>query len=404
MSFTLKLGTAVRNITPPYPVPLAGFGHRQGVSEGVSHPLCVKAMVLQSQPVSGPAPLALIVSADIIWWGPERMERLYEAFQERWGIKRSAVILNATHTHSGPQTSDRFASEIGEADRAYVDGLEAALLDGIEEALRNLEPVAIERGSGECRIGVNRRKLENGHIVMAPNEDGPADSEVSVIRFRTEDGLEKAIIVHLACHPTTTDLNMISSEFPGVAMELLEAKLGSGCTAFFMQGCCGDVRPRLVREGRFYRGDGADVVRFGSELAEAAFRVLERPMRALRPRPVSGRSAALDLPLEAGTESGTEPHTVPFQMNLVRIAEGLSLLAMNGEVVTEYGFYAKRLCTDVLPVAYSNGMIGYVPTAAQIAEGGYEADESHRYFRLPSRFSPSVEETVKNGIRALIQG
>jgi len=47
-------------------------------------------------------------------------------------------------------------------------------------------------------------------------------------------------------------------------------------------------------------------------------------------------------------------------------------------------------------------MIGYVPTAAQLAEGGYEPDGSTRYFLLPSGFSPVIERDVRQAFEHLI--
>jgi hypothetical protein len=47
--------------------------------------------------------------------------------------------------------------------------------------------------------------------------------------------------------------------------------------------------------------------------------------------------------------------------------------------------YIKQLSQGgTLPLGYSNGMVGYVPTAAQIAEGGYEGDSSSVSFGLPA--------------------
>ncbi|RJE90909.1 hypothetical protein D3P07_02160 [Paenibacillus sp. 1011MAR3C5] len=437
MTVTLRLGVARRDITPLYPLPLAGFGHRIGEMEGEAHPLYLKAVVMQTSNISGARALALIVSADIIWWGSERMERIYAMIRQRWGISSSAVILNATHTHSGPQTSDRFGHVIGRVDQRYVEFLEMKLAEAIEEAFGNLEPVTMERGIGHCGIGINRRRLEDGQILMAPNEEGIVDPELNVIRFVAENNRQKAIMVHFACHPTTTDQNVVSSEFPGVAMALVEQHLGADTMAFYLQGCCGDVRPRLVKDGEFYRGGNEEVIRFGTELADQVMSVLHRPMRCIRPGMIGSRTATVELPLEAESDTGSgsaagelpleaEPDTgsgsaaaelplearpdtgsrrwsVPFHIRLVSIADELSLLAMDGEVVTEYGSFVKeQFAGKVLPVGYSNGMLGYIPTAEQLAEGGYEADESYVYFHLPARFAPSVEEIIKQEIREML--
>jgi hypothetical protein len=76
---------------------------------------------------------------------------------------------------------------------------------------------------------------------------------------------------------------------------------------------------------------------------------------------------------------------------------------MAAEVTTPYGLMIKTHTDNAtLPLPYSNGMVGYVITDDQLAQGGYEAIESALYFGLPSSFAPGIEETFSNAItRAL---
>jgi 6-phosphogluconolactonase/glucosamine-6-phosphate isomerase/deaminase len=423
----LKLGVARTNITPPEPVSLAGFEHRRGVSAGVSHPLYARVLLFEEGEGSSKR-RALLVSADLIWWGEDQVESLRRCLEERWDIRRSCVILHATHNHSGPQTSGRFSLRLGRPDPAYLETLVSRVLAAVVEASGRLETVTVEQGRDECRIGVNRRRCVAGRIEMAPNEAGPADPEVTVIRFRTPSSTTKAVLVHHACHPTTTEGELISSEFPGVAMELVEGELGGGAVAAYLQGCCGDVRPALVRNGQFYWGGDAEVRKLGERLGTEALSVMQRPMRRLSPSLLSGRQTTIPLPLQelpdrAGLEASSrrsdvvgewgtlllrEPRRlqqwVPLEITLLNLAGGLSFLAMNGEVVVEYGLFVKRrFAGRVLPLPYSNGMVGYVPTARQVGEGGYEARESIFYFGLPAPFASSLEREIHNGLTELVE-
>jgi hypothetical protein len=421
----LKLGTAKIDITPAHALPLAGFKDRAGSFEGVDHRLYARIFYYEKESSAGRRS-ALLVTADLIWWGDDRVESLRSLLSERYGLDLSSIILHATHTHSGPQTSMRYTPSLGLMDAIYVRQLEEKLLAGVEVARSRLEPVSIHRGTGHCGFGIHRRKKVDGVIVMAPNESGPTDPEVSVVRFCGENGKTKAVLVHFTCHPTTTIDNRISSEFPGVAMELIERSLGGEAVAGYLQGCCGDIRPNLVRNDDFFRGSDADVRVLGTELAEVVLDVLKRPMRALKA--ASLISKRLHVPLRyrklpdldelnersAGTgtlgewsrlllcEKDRLKESMLIELGLVELADGLSLLSMNGEVVVEYGLFVKeQFAGQVLPVAYSNGMIGYVPTARQAEEGGYEAKESHYYFGLPSPFHPSLEAAIRAGILKL---
>lgn len=423
MKPALLLGTAKIDITPQKPVPLAGFDGRKGNFQGILHRLYARILFFQQQNPQGDKRSALLVSADIIWWDTELTNRIKRRLRHRWGLEESFVLLHATHTHSAPQTSRRFTPSLGECDDDYIQLLEARLFEGIEMASNRMEAVFVERGKGECRIGIHRRKWVDGEMRMAPNEEGPVDPQVNVVRFYTAKEKTKALLIHYACHPTTTEDNYVSSEFPGVAMERIENALGEDVVSAFLQGCCGDVRPALIQKGNFYRGSDSDVRRFGKILADEVLSVLQKPMKQLDSCELGSRKIEILLPfqdlpeityLEKHKDDSSvlgewsrlllkEPARIQpgilLEMVLIRLADGLSLLAMNGEIVTSYGLFTKNeFAGSVLPVPYSNGMIGYVPTAAQVEEGGYESKESFFYFGLPAPFHPSLETEICKAI------
>lgn len=423
----LLLGTAKIDITPERPIPLAGFGHRKGPFQGVNRRLYARINVFEHDE-GGKKSRVLIAQGDIIWWGSERMARIRETIAQRFGIGPSDLILSAQHTHGGPQTSTEFCDILGLPDADYLESLDQALFLGIEAAIANLEPVTIERGKGDCRIGINRRKIVNGKMAMAPNPEGLLDTDVNVIRFRKEDGVTKAVFIHYTCHPTTTNTNFVTSEYPGVAAERLEATFGRGTVVSFLQGCTGNVRPALHRDDKFYAGSEEEVAKFGRQLANEVERVLDGAMDELASAPVSGRRIVVQLPFQTlpteaeidasiakggalaewGEKLRSRPEKlqshIPFELTQIKLADGLSFLAMDGEVVLEYGDYAKRLSGDgTLPMGYSNGMIGYVPTAAQISEGGYEGKDSGIYFALPAAFAPETETIIRKAIEQLIR-
>ena len=66
----LELGTAKVDITPRIPVPLAGFGFRTGVFGRVETPLLARTFCFKG---TGERPI-ILVSADLIWWGNDRID------------------------------------------------------------------------------------------------------------------------------------------------------------------------------------------------------------------------------------------------------------------------------------------------------------------------------------------
>lgn len=423
------LGTCKIDITPSPPVMLAGYSSRNGLFEGVHHPIYAKALFLRHQDEeTGTARNRLLVAGDLIWWSTELTEKLRRELATRWGMRAEDILLNATHSHSGPQTSSLMPS-LGAADDSYLQELERKLLAGIELAEANLEPVTIQRGAGVCDIGIHRRKLVDGKMVTAPNKQGVTDPEVTVTRFVNGTGQAKAWIVHYTCHPTTTNANFVSSEYCGLAMEQLEREAGGGAVSLFFQGCCGDVRPALYRDDHFYSGTDTDVRQLGARLYESIRNVLNGHMHELQPCPPKGKHVKLPLafssvptlPELAAYSQSAEPHVRSWakllldhpelvrpaaELDLVHmdIADGLSLLAMNAEMVVEYGLFIKeRSDKRTLPVAYSNGMIGYVSTARQLREGGYESVGSCSYFGLCSPFTEAAEPAIRQKLAELVE-
>ncbi|RST72080.1 hypothetical protein D4T97_017635 [Siminovitchia acidinfaciens] len=423
---SLHLGTAKLDITPPHSAPLAGLASRKHGFEGVLHPLFARILLFEQLLSDGQKRRGLIVSADLIWWGEEHMEVVLRKLRKKWELAPEFVILHATHNHSGPQTTGRFTESLGKYNSQYILYLQQQLFKGIKMALNNLEPVVIHKGVGECHIGVNRRKLVKKRVETAPNPSGPVDPQVNVIRFKTEDGKAKAVLIHYTCHPLTSTENLVTSEFTGVAMERIESAFGENVVAAYLQGCSGDIQPSLMVDGKFYY-DAGKIGELADLLVDQVLLTLSGPMKSLSPCMLTAKMMEVNLPFQSvptvqllESERGysgvkgewcrlllknpeRRKKCIPFKIQLLNIADEFSLLTMNGEVVVEYGLAIKiQYSEKVLPIAYSNGMIGYIPTAKQIEEGGYEAYESCFYFGLPSPFAPEIEDTIQMNIDSLL--
>lgn len=443
MSLSTMLGAAKVNITPDFPVELQPFHPRlraDGQTSVVNRPLHVRTLVFRQQTAEGDSRYGVLISADIIYFVDQRVHSLRRKMAERWGVEWNAVLFQGTHTHSAPFPGSRVDASEDEAYMDYIELLEARIMESVEQAMANLEPVVLERGTGTCGIGTYRRRIVDGSWTMNPDLTVPVDQELIVLRFRRPDGTGadggtaspgsvKALLVNFACHPTTTCDNAISSDFPGAAMDELEQELGGGAVSFFLQGCCGDVKVATLRGDRYYDGHEEDVARFGHELAAQVRVVLEAPMKRRAFVPFRFRHKRVQLPFQsmpsaeellealkapnirkewAGILLGF-PHLLreadPLEIHYYELGESFSIVALNGEVVGEYGRFIKAQYGErVLPVGYSNGHTTYIPTARQLAEGGYEGD--YVFFRhgKPSPYAPSIERMIKEGMVELIDG
>lgn len=413
----LQMGVAKNDITPRHAIPLAGFASRGNRKfETIESRLYVRTFIFEQRASDGLAVRALLISADILFWSDELANRLRERIERQFEISGERIILHATHTHSGPSISKRTIG-IGEPDDDYLAYLEESVIDSVGQALLDTEPVTVYRGKGTSGIGVNRRKREDGKIILAPNPEGVTDPALNVIVFLNSEGKRKALLVHYACHPTLSVSNSVSSDFCGYAVELLENRIGSGAVCAYLQGCCGDINP-YGGIGAFT--DGQAVSSFGEALAEDVWRILSSELVMLDNIPFDSIQVTEKLPF-AYVPSKEElmrlaaegddamvrqwadrfvklpgllrPYAV-LEITRLTIASGLTIVAMNGEMVVEYGLFVKNRAPGLIPIAYCNGMTGYITTAKQLEEGGYEPIESVTYFGNPAPFHESVEEKV----------
>jgi hypothetical protein len=405
---TARIGAARVDITPDWPLPLAGFASRTTISQGVAHPLHLRVALLESTGTR-----ALIASADLLNWGPERLPEWRKALSASCGVPEGSVLFSATHSHSGPQTNGWHAAATGVLDPRFLDLLGERLLAVAAAAAADMEDVSIARGRGQHDLGMHRRVVVDGHAMSRPNPDGPVDHEVTVLAFRRADGSLKAALTHYTCHPVLSGEDQLSGEFTGDAMSRVEER--TGAVSLYLQGCCGDTNP-----GRLASTGLAEIPKQGAALADVVSGILDGALEELRPVPLTARWDGVDLPFksapttaelqEASTQDGVmgqwgrafleHPERIAasarLELQRLEIAEGQALLAMNGEVCLDYGLQIKAVSGGrVLPVAYSNGMIGYIPTATQVDEGGYEADESTRYYLLAGRFARELDPLIR---------
>lgn len=414
------VGVATADITPDRPNPLCGFAARAGGSWAeIRARLSLQAFAFGA----GPAPHAILVCADLLWWGPDIADPLRRELAERYDLPLDAVMLHASHTHSAPGPSVDLSPLIGVGDRAYLATLVRLTGEAVAAAVADLAPVRLARGTGHSRIGMNRRRLNPGGRIGGADPDGPIDPEVGVVRINRADGSTKAVLVHYSCHPVINADAAVTPDYPGVLRERIQAAIGPRCTVAFLQGCCGDINPDVRDErGEFRRAGRAETERIGGALAAAALEALSRSVTELADARIGGRTHEVALPMDTPTpeelrrrsaEPGiwgewatkllTEPERLveswPLRLSRLDLAAGWSLLGLNAEVSLAYGRYIKEhTAGTTLPLPYTNGMIGYVVTAEQLRQGGYEPDESYPYIYRPGRFTAEIEELVRAGI------
>ncbi|MGI6081630.1 MAG: neutral/alkaline non-lysosomal ceramidase N-terminal domain-containing protein [Limnochordia bacterium] len=393
----MRLGTAKINITPAVGIALAGFGFRDHGSEAVRDELEARVFWLEKDDT-----VACIVTADIIGFGATLTADIQKAAAERFGLSPCSVFLAASHTHSGPQTVDTLLTAGGPPDSKYLSELRSRIIDGMDEARQRLRPVRVRLSRSQLTgFSINRRVPTKDGTAMAPNPAGVRDDEVVAISFldRQSDRII-GLLFHFTCHPTVLADYTVSAEYPGAARRWLENTFPEASVGF-LAGCFGDVRPHCTVIGgkRFRRGLPEEVTMFGHALAARVSRAVKQSAGDLTSH-LSGHMEYLDLPLADGR------HTAPFYIHRLDLARELTLIGMSGEVCCDYGLFIKNLQPQrhMIPVAYCNGLIGYIAPTRYFAEGGYEPDTSAQVYNLPAPFDPDIERIIQDSVRAMMKG
>ncbi len=411
-------GLATVDITPSEPVPMAGYASRRAPFEAVAQPIYAKALALRDREGGR----ALLITADILGFTAERSASICRRLEESDGLAREQVLLNASHTHSGPLVAGSMLTSVPEAARErirrYVGVMEDRIVAAARKALQDLRPAHLSWGRGVASFAMNRREFTDRGVILGTNASGPADRTVPVLRVAGADGSPRAVVFGAASHCTTlTGRNMLlGGDYAGYAQEFLEVRR-PGVQAMFVTGCAGDANP-------YPRGTIDLARRHGSELAAAVEQVLGGELRPLR-GPLRTEFRQVDLPLAEHTkERILEMHdgapsyrrfftqgalaklergrpllrsySAPFA--LWRFGSDLTLVAFSGETVVDY----VRLTQEALgPLnlwvsGYSNDVFGYLPTSRILREGGYETRGLYVEYGL---FRPGVEDAVMAAVR-----
>ena len=413
----MKAGINRCMITPPFTgYELAGFGRPDRVCTGVHDDITLTTLVMLNQNNK-----CIIICADIIGFDSDFVRKIKKEIEELYGFSKDQVLLNASHTHSGPASLRNMSSSLGRVDERFMTFLHDSVLSSIKTALASVEEVEMFVGKGSCdKIGINRRRMENGVYEFAPYPAGVRNDDVTVIKLVGQEGI-KAVLFNYACHPSTIDTDFLSADYPGVARRLIEKKLGGGAAAMFLQGCCGDIRVRTIENNYFRAGKFEDIEYFGSVLSDIVLDICRGDMEKAAPELTAAitemtlktqkptAKERLEEVLKTGapyqqawadfvlSNYDTFKGTYPYVLQKLNIGSNIVIYGMDGEVCTPYSIYLKEQNSGkyVITAGYSNGVIGYIPTEEMFPQGGYEPADSIMCYQLPAQFDTGIEKSIK---------
>jgi len=408
---------------------MAGYAARKRPSEGVRHRLRAKALALEDSRGGR----GVLVTADLIGFRRTVADETAGRLERQYGLARERLILNASHTHSGPVVGETpYYAALDAGGRQAVERYTAGLIENVSalvgQAIEALAPAALEFEQGLAGIAVNRRRARAGWRHLP----APVDHDVPVLGVKDPQGRLRAVVAGYACHATSLGDYLISGDWPGFAQAEIE-RAHAGALALFVQGCGADSNP-LPR----YQGTEPALVGYAADLPRMYGRIFAAAVELVlhaRMKPVGdGLRAAWDtveLPyrdvpsrekLEKQAAGGTEQERVAarrllarleregalpagyrYPVQVWRLGEALKLIALAGEVTVDYSLRLKAQhgWGDTWVAAYSNDVFGYVPSLRVLREGGYEGGQAN--LALPGRFSAAIEEIIVEKVAELVE-
>ena len=374
-----RAGAAKVDITPDTPQPLLGYAARQ--STGVLDKLWHRVVVFDDGREQ-----FVLVATDIALVSPSVYDEVARDLQREMGIEPRQFWWTATHTHAAPEVGPPGVAKLflgerykHESDARYAVRVKQSLIEGVKQARARLEPARLTWGKGYSAANLNRRARDvDGTIRLGLNPDGPVDREIGLIRVDNAAGKPLALVANYAMHGTAmSGLNtLISGDAPGIVASYVEDKLGA--PMLYVNGAAGNISPiySVYPDAR------------SAHLGE--FRVLlgDKILAANAKLP-PGRAAVnmrleqewVEIPRKAGLGWTEDLGAYLKDNSLIRLPVRYWQI---GKEAVVWAAPLELFCEIALKVrsrsrfahtwffGYANGWLGYLPTKAAYAEGGYE--------------------------------
>lgn len=414
-----KAGVAKIDITPGEPMWMAGYGGRTSPSEGTLHPIWAKALALEDAQGNK----AVLVTSDLLGWPKELSDHIRSDIQKKYGLSKAQIILNSSHTHTGPVLQYALFDiyPLDDAERKKIEKYSVELRDQVValvgKSLQDMENVQVYSENGVARFQVNRRNNVEATQEYITDLNGPNDYAVPVIKVEKQDKSLMAIVFGYACHPTVLSLNEWSGDYPGFAQIQLE-KSHPGVQAMFFQGGGADQNPIPRRTIALAR-------QYGHDLAASVERVLEEEMKPLESNLLTAYTE-VDLGLNQSptieeltrfcevtsgyqkrwgermlkeAKSGKKfRESYPFPLQIWKVGDQ-PIFVLGGELLVGYTIRLKEIFGyDSFVMGYSNDVMSYIPTARVLHEGGYEGAAAQVVYGMPATWTYDIESDIIHGM------
>ena len=265
----LLIGWEETNITPEKPVCLCGQFHAR-VSEGIKDPIKSTILVLESIKENGNSEYVIMVSCDLIAISSTFKNAVIEKVKKFLPDIEEKIIMNATHTHTAPESGgdlfrgkDRnsiiscYGIELPVMEPVeYINFASEKIAEGIKNAWEKRKEGGISYGLGFAVVGHNRRvSYYDGHSQMYGKTDninfshieGYEDHSVNLMATYDKNKDLTGMIVNIACPSQVSEQEfLISADFWHEIREELRKRFGNNIYIFAQCSAAGDQSPHIL--------------------------------------------------------------------------------------------------------------------------------------------------------------
>src|SRR5579859_697195 len=422
-----KAGIGRIIITPEKPIYMSGYAGRDHPSEGAIHDLWAKALVIEDRKGGR----VVIVTTDLIGLPRGVADVVAARIQKEYGIERPRLVLNSSHTHTGPLIQHNLETmfDLSPADSQVVADYSSKLTDKlvavVGAALKDLAPADLSFGNGRTTFAINRRENTPNGVKIGENPKGPSDPDVPLLKVTAPDGKLRAVLFGYACHNTTLtgQFYRLSGDYAGFAQLAVE-KAHPGATAMFVMLCGADQNPHPRSTIELAEQHGASL---GAEVDRVLGEKLQRVRGPVRPAfqivdlnfaPVTRETFESRLNesnvyrvrhakamLKLSDDRSPLLVRYPYPIQAIQFGKDLTFIALGGEVVVDYVLRIKREfgSKGIIVAGYSNDVMSYIPSLRVLKEGGYEANDSMIYYGLPGPYDEQVEDRIMTTVRQVMK-
>ena len=416
-----KIGYAQEIITPPTGVGLAGYFNKRP-NQGMYDDLYVKVVLIESN-----GKQFGFMTFDLCSIAPQLFKELDSRIVEKFGKElHDALIISATHTHTGPEFRSKDGKPLDERAQYALNHTVDAAIRALERAQMNLLPGELEVGAvyNNPYGFVRRYWMKNGTIVTNPGWGNPDidkpecdfDRTINILAVK-QGGRIAALICNIGNHGDTIGGDIVSADWYGRFTQEIQHALKFSLPVLVVDDASGDINHfdfhqkinqtsynEATRIGRGYAAIVLDALNKLEPVTDETVTIrngsVTIPHRKLTPEELAEAKHILatvpDIKKEGDFESQDLANKVPAalryfaqraidchekstpshdgRLTVIELGRQIAFASLPGEPFNgiSQAIRAKSPCKYTFVIELAQSVSGYVPMPECFARGGYE--------------------------------